>query len=135
MSQINVGISVLIIKDNKLLLGKRKGEFGGGEWGLPGGHLEQNEKFLDAAGRELMEETGLKAQKFIFLNIINQYKEKEHYVQISFLAEGVEGEPELLEPEECEVWQWFDLDDLPPNVYGINKDQVALFKKKENFME
>ena len=135
MTQINIGISVFILRDNKLLLGKRKGAFGVGEWGLPGGHLEQNEKFEDAAKRELFEETGLKARKFVFQNIVNQYKEEEHYIQISFLADGVEGEPQLLEPDDCEVWHWFDLDDLPENVFRSNRDQVNLFKKKENFAE
>ena len=123
------------MRDNKLLLGKRKGAFGGGEWGLPGGHLEQNERFENAAERELLEETGLKAVKFIFQNIVNQPRGYEHYIQISFLAEGVEGEPQLLEPDECELWQWFDLDNLPENVFSSNKDQVDLFKKKENFTE
>ncbi len=46
-----VGVNVFVIKDGKLLLGKRKNISGDGEWGLPGGHLEKNEKMEDGATR------------------------------------------------------------------------------------
>ncbi|MCX6757712.1 MAG: NUDIX domain-containing protein [Candidatus Nomurabacteria bacterium] len=135
MLQINIGINIIIVRDNKLLLGKRKGAFGAGDWGLPGGHLEQNEKLQDAAARELFEETGMKADKFIFENLVNQPRIENHYMQIGFIAEGVKGEPQLLEPDRCEEWRWFDLENLPENVFRSHRDQINLFKKRENFTE
>ena len=46
--------------DQQLLLLKRKAEaHGSGLWSLPGGKLESNESALQAAIRELKEETGL----------------------------------------------------------------------------
>ncbi len=38
-----VGLGVLIFKDGKVLLGKRKGAHGEGTWCPPGGHLEFGE--------------------------------------------------------------------------------------------
>jgi 8-oxo-dGTP diphosphatase len=38
-----IGVSVIIIKDNQVLLGKRKNSHGSGTWAFPGGHLEFNE--------------------------------------------------------------------------------------------
>ncbi len=38
-----VGIAVLVINDNRVLLGKRKNAHGSGTWAFPGGHLEFNE--------------------------------------------------------------------------------------------
>ena len=35
-----VGIGVMIFKDGKVLLGKRKASHGEGEWASPGGHLD-----------------------------------------------------------------------------------------------
>ncbi|PIN92058.1 hypothetical protein CO154_01270 [Candidatus Pacearchaeota archaeon CG_4_9_14_3_um_filter_31_7] len=50
-----VGVGVIVIKDNKVLLGKRKNAHGEGSLCFPGGHLEFNEKVEDAAEREVFE--------------------------------------------------------------------------------
>lgn len=38
-----VGIGVFIFKNNKFLMGCRKGAHGEGTWSIPGGHLEFGE--------------------------------------------------------------------------------------------
>lgn len=35
-----VGVAVMILKDGKVLLSKRRGSHGEGEYSFPGGHLE-----------------------------------------------------------------------------------------------
>ena len=40
-----VGIGVMVFKDGKVLMGKRKSSHGEGEWAWPGGHLEYMESF------------------------------------------------------------------------------------------
>lgn len=40
MSSPRIGVGVLIFRDGKLLLGKRRGSHGAGDWSAPGGHLE-----------------------------------------------------------------------------------------------
>ena len=54
-----IGFGVIVIKDNKVLLGKRKNAHGEGFWCFPGGHLEFNEEIGDCAVREVKEETGI----------------------------------------------------------------------------
>ena len=39
-SQPLVGVAVMIIRDGKVLFGKRLASHGTGTWHLPGGHLE-----------------------------------------------------------------------------------------------
>jgi 8-oxo-dGTP diphosphatase len=53
------GSAVLIIEDDKILLGKRNKEPGFGEWVLPGGKIEFGETHIQAARREAKEEVGL----------------------------------------------------------------------------
>jgi 8-oxo-dGTP diphosphatase len=59
-----VGVPIIIIKDNKILLGKRSRDsiFYIGYWGLPGGILNYGEKMQQAAKRELKEELGVEAE-------------------------------------------------------------------------
>ena len=54
-----VGLAVIIKKEGKVLLGKRKNSHGNNTWNFPGGHLEFGEDFEDCALREVKEETGL----------------------------------------------------------------------------
>lgn len=39
------GVVVLIEKEGQVLLGKRRGGFGAGKWGLPQGYVEYDEDF------------------------------------------------------------------------------------------
>lgn len=115
-----VGIAVLVMKDGKLLLGKRKGSHGAGEYASPGGHLEHGESFAACAAREVMEETGIVIGEPRFLRIMNvmDYAPK-HYVDIAFVAEWVSGEPEVREPTKVETWDWYSVDALPAPLFAM----------------
>ncbi|QDJ96392.1 bifunctional nicotinamide-nucleotide adenylyltransferase/ADP-ribose pyrophosphatase [Xanthomonas phage Xoo-sp13] len=53
-------VDSIVVQSGHVLLIQRKESPGRGLWALPGGHLNNNERFLDGAIRELREETGLK---------------------------------------------------------------------------
>ena len=110
-----VGVAVIVIKDNKILLGKRKNSHGSGTWQFPGGHLEFNESIKDCARRELFEETGIKIKKLRFGPYTNDIfqKEKKHYITLFVVADYDSGVLELKEPEKCEKWDWFEWNKLP----------------------
>jgi len=113
-----VGVGVAVVKEGKLLLGKRKGAHGEGSWAPAGGHLEYGETPEDCAARELKEETGLKA---LSLKVgpwtNNVFEEGKHYFTIFVLVDQFEGEPQLLEPDKCEGWEWFDWAALPSPLF------------------
>ena len=61
----------MIFKDGKVLLGKRKGSHGVGEYAWPGGHMEYMESFEGCAKQETMEETGVEIENLRFLRVMN----------------------------------------------------------------
>lgn len=113
-----VGVGVGVIKNNQILLGKRKGSHGAGTWCFPGGHLEFGEDVGECARRELAEETGLKALSLHsgpwVSNIIEGDK---HYVTLFVFVNKFEGNLQLLEPNKCEEWIWFDCNALPSPLF------------------
>ena len=115
----NLGVGVIIVKDGKVLLGKRRNAHGAGCWCLPGGHLEFNEDIEDCARREAMEETGIQIKNIRFGPYTNDKFEKEekHYVTLFVLAEYDSGDVVLREPEKCERWRWFEWDELPEPLF------------------
>jgi 8-oxo-dGTP diphosphatase len=115
--ELEIGVQIIVLRDGKILLGRRKQGFGANSWGLPGGHLEFGEGFEAAAQRELEEETGLKipSATFKLISLANTpFPSGVHHIQIGFLVEvGGEEQPEIKEPEKCGEWRWFLLNQLP----------------------
>jgi hypothetical protein len=58
-------------RSRAILLGKRKGAHGAGEYASPGGHLEHLERFATCAAREVREETGIEIGPIRFLRVLN----------------------------------------------------------------
>lgn len=114
-----VGVGVLIKRSDKFLLGKRKGAHGSGSWAPPGGHLDFGEDVIDCAKREVLEETGLSVLNPRFITFTNDIftKENKHYITLWMLCESLSGTPQLLEPDKCEKWEWFNLKSLPSPLF------------------
>lgn len=114
-----VGLGVAILKEGKILFGKRKNAHGEGSWCYPGGHLEFNESWEECARREVMEETGITIKNLRFGTVTNDIFEKEgkHYITIIMIAEPDEGEVKVMEPDKCEGWDWFEWNNLPEPLF------------------
>ena len=124
-----IGISVLVEKDGKLLLGKRKGSHGAGEYAAPGGHLEHLESFQDCASREVLEETGIVIGPLRFLRVLNStHYAPKHYVDLAFVASWQAGEPEVREPDKVESWDWYAIDDVPSPLFAMLQSAIEILR-------
>ncbi|MEM5778135.1 MAG: NUDIX domain-containing protein [Candidatus Aenigmatarchaeota archaeon] len=125
MKDAKVGVGVMLLKDNKILLGKRNTDpakadselHGEGTWTLPGGKIHFGEKIQDAAKREVKEETGIIANNLKVVSIGNEIVHDAHFVTIGFLCKDFKGEPKVMEPEEITEWKWFSLSNLPNPIF------------------
>ncbi len=131
-----VGIGIMVFKDGKVLLGKRKSSHGTGEYAWPGGHMEYMESFEECAKREVREETGVEIKNVRFLRLMNlkTYAPK-HYVDIGLVADWQSGEPQVLEPEKCESWDWYDPDKLPQPLFSTLPSYFEAQKTGKNFFD
>ncbi|MCX6726196.1 MAG: 8-oxo-dGTP diphosphatase [Candidatus Shapirobacteria bacterium] len=103
---------VYLVKDNKVCMGMKKRGFGIGRWNGFGGKPKDKEMIEETAVRELLEESGVKADKE---NLIKRgkfyYYQPNGDWQINvFILNIWEGEP--AETEEMKP-EWFEIEKLP----------------------
>ena len=133
--RIGVGI-ILLNKDNKVFVAKRL-DNPHNYWQMPQGGVDGNEKFLDAALRELEEETGVKNVDLIkeiegyqtyflpenLLGIIwrGKYKgQKQKWFITKFLGSDDEINLNTKHPEFIE-WRWINFEELPNVIVDFKK--------------
>jgi len=132
--QARVGVGILIIKDGKILWGKRKGSFGAGLWGTVGGHLEYGETLEQAITREVAEESGVHIKNVRFLCVSDFLTHfPRHYVDIGFVADWEAGDPQVLEPTKLERWEWHDIDDIPEPVFAPLRGYIEAYRTGKTY--
>jgi len=137
---VRVGVGCWIQNPSgQFLFGHRLSKHGNGTWAPPGGHLEYGETPEQCAARELLEETGILRipDDFKIIGVTNDIFADKHYVTIhcgeklTFLPK-----PFVQEPDKCSMWQWFDLNRLPDNLFLPAKNflvQMQNQRKKDFF--
>ena len=130
--KIGTGFGVMILNNNKVLLGQRHADpakadselQGEGTWTMPGGKLHYGESFEEGAKREVFEETGLdiSVDDLKVISLTNDIGANAHFVTVGlFLKTDSIGEAKVMEPDEITQWKWFDLHDLPTPLFFPSK--------------
>lgn len=115
-----VGASAVIVRGDRVLLGRRRNAHGAGAFAFPGGKPRPGESPADAVAREVLEETGIlieSADPIIWTDEI--FAERGlHFVTLHYKATvPSDAEPALLEPEKCEGWDWYSWSALPQPLF------------------
>ncbi len=124
----------MILRGNKILLGKRRGSHGEGEFAFPGGHLEYMESIEDCTRRETKEECGIEIKniKFQFVANVRKYAPK-HYVHVGLTADWKKGEASVLEPKKSELWDWYSMKKLPKPLFEFCRLAIESHKTGKNY--
>ena len=128
------GVGILILRNEKILLGLRNPDpikadsalHGEGTWTCPGGKIIFGQGFEEAARRELMEEIGITPNNLEVYSISSEHKlvSDKHYITVGLLCTDFSGEVKTMEPEEIVEWRWWDINNLPPNMFPPSKKMV-----------
>ena len=134
MKEYSYGAVVYKIDNNEplflLIKSKRSGR-----WGFPKGHIEKGETGIEAAKREIFEETGIKNIRFI-----DGFREEDVYIidgtlpetkgsiaekhSIYFLAEAL-SEPVNYDKKEISDLRWVNFEDTQKLLYFLNQKKTA----------
>ena len=120
-----------ILRDNKILLIKRKNEPFKGKWALPGGFIEYGEKVEDAVVREVVEETGIKTAIKDLIGIYSDPNRdpRGHTITVVYLLR-IKGGVLKAEDDAADA-KFFDIKNLPELAYdhGIIIEDVLRREK------
>ena len=93
-----VGVGVIVFRDQEVLLVKRNKEPNKGQWSIPGGKQIIGETIAEAAKRELLEETGVKVDQLLLVDVVDtiipdvEGKIKYHYTLVEYMGQWQSGE-------------------------------------------
>jgi ADP-ribose pyrophosphatase len=130
-----IAVGAIVIRDNKVLLVKRKRPPGKGLWAIPGGRVELGETLQEAAEREVKEETGVTVRAgnpvytFDLIEQDDAGRIRYHYVIVDLMADYVGGKPSPSD-DACEA-RWVtskELQDLP-----VSQTTQEVLRKKARF--
>lgn len=140
---VSVGVGLLIQDERGRVLLQQRGD--DGMWGTPGGSLEPGETFLEAARRELREETGLTCPDLTLLPLeeglvsgpqfYHRYPNGDEIYLVGMRVHGTLPASALdhAAPDdsgETLDLAWFAVDDLPPLSGNINRAKMNVLRAR-----
>jgi bifunctional NMN adenylyltransferase/nudix hydrolase len=129
-------VDAVVVQSGHILLVKRGDMPGKGLWALPGGFLNQDEKMLDGAIRELKEETKIKVPVPVLKGSIksshtfdapNRSQRGRTITQAFFIDLGFDSKlPKVKGSDDAEKAFWVPLDEVVRNRDKFFEDHVAI---------
>lgn len=133
--QLVTDLHLLLIRDGKILLGKRTNTgYGDGAYHPPSGHLEERESLVEGLIRETREEIGItvEPQDAVFGHVMHNVADGSR-IAFFFAVSKWKGEPINMEPEKCSELRWFPLDQLPGEMIDYARLAIKYYGDGERF--
>ena len=111
----------LLVRNGRVLIGRRKIEPRKGYWDLPGGFLEEGEAPLDGLRREFREETGLDVEPVEWFGAYVDPYDAGFVLGLTWIVEA-DGEPAAA--DDIEELAWFGPDELPEEMAFASQNEV-----------
>ena len=126
-----VGVGVIVFRDQEVLLIKRNKEPNKGQWSIPGGKQIIGETVTEAAKRELLEETGVKVDQLLLVDVVDaiipdvEGKIKYHYTLVDYMGQWLSGESRP--GDDAQEVRWVHLNEL--GSYSLLEETKNIIKK------
>ena len=122
-------VSLLIIQEDRVLLGIRPENPGRDSWATPSGYIEFGEDFLTTAVRETKEETGLDVAITAILNVTDSFfPPNQHFFNIYLLAQVSGGT--LLPGDDMGELRWYPLcGPFPDMAFQEDIDMIDWYRR------
>lgn len=126
-----VCVGILVFKDNEILLVKRKNPPNQGRWTIPGGKQKYGETLIEAARREILEETGIVFNAPIMVDALDLMGQRPegtilyHYTVVEIA--GLYESGSLRAASDAEQVCWAHLKDL--KAYELDETSIEIIHK------
>ena len=126
-----VGVGVIVFRDHEVLLIQRNKEPNKGQWSIPGGRQMLGETAAEAARRELLEETGVKVDRLLLVDVVDaiipdfEGKIKYHYTLVDYMGQWLSGEARP--GDDAQEVRWVRLNEL--SSYSLQGKTMKIIQK------
>ena len=124
--------TLLCLKNNQILLGKRAFNPAKNKWGLIGGFMELNETLEDAARRELYEETQLNGNVIDIVGVCSHFNSVFGDILLIGLTMKIEKWDKLKPGDDVLEAKLFDIDNLPKLAFESHQNLIDMYKNQIN---
>ena len=111
-----VGVGGIVFRDKDVLLVKRNKDPNKGFWSIPGGKQILGETLVEAAQRELVEETGVRVDSLLLVDVADSIiadaegKIKYHYTLVDYMGHWYSGNSRA--GDDAQEVRWVHMNEL-----------------------
>ena len=123
-AQPKLGAIAVLLHEGRFLMAERGKDPGRGLWGFPGGHVEFGETGLEAAVRELREETTVLAEALQYLTCVDVITKGHHFLIAAVMCRYLDGTARA--SDDAANVRWMTLADLEAGILPLSPDVLRV---------